>query len=367
MRPVFLISDWLFFGLLAALAVYAFSLSNKPADRAAWGRVLSNRIGKWSGIVLLLFVLVGTVDSLHYQAGQDPEVLSALDQLLTPLRLTKEKTYSAPLATTLFVKENVVQADGSVKREAPPLLHRHWMGTNKVGQDVFYLAIKVIRTGLMIGMLTTLITLPFAIGLGLSAGYFGGRVDDAIQYIYTTLNSIPSVLLIAATVLVVDVQIERYADRIGSAAERADYRLLALCAILGLTQWTGLARLLRAETLKLRELEYIQAAKAFQVSAARILLRHVLPNVGHLILITVVLDFSGLVLAEAVLSYVGAGVDPSTPSWGSMINGARLELAREPLVWWQLVTAFVFMFGLVMSANLFADQVRDAFDPRASS
>jgi peptide/nickel transport system permease protein len=92
--------------------------------------------------------------------------------------------------------------------------------------------------------------------------------------------------------------------------------------------------------------------------------RHILPNVMHIILITVVLDFSGLVLAEAVLSYVGVGVDPTMDSWGNMINSARLEMAREPIVWWSLASAFVFMFGLVLSANLFADAVRDAFDPR---
>jgi peptide/nickel transport system permease protein len=126
-----------------------------------------------------------------------------------------------------------------------------------------------------------------------------------------------------------------------------------------------LARLLRAETLKLRELDYIQAARAFGVSHARILMRHVLPNVMHLVIITVVLDFSGLVLAEAVLSYVGAGVDPATPSFGNMINAARLELAREPVVWWPLATAFIFLFALVLAANLFADAVRSAFDPRS--
>ena len=92
--------------------------------------------------------------------------------------------------------------------------------------------------------------------------------------------------------------------------------------------------------------------------------RHLLPNVMHIVLITVVLDFSSLVLAEAVLSYVGVGVDPTMESWGNMINGARLEMAREPMVWWGLTAAFVFMFGLVLAANLFADAVRDAFDPR---
>ncbi|MEQ1662448.1 MAG: ABC transporter permease [Thiobacillus sp.] len=240
----------------------------------------------------------------------------------------------------------------------------HVFGTDKVGQDVLYITLKSIRTGLLIGTLTTLVTLPLAIVLGIAAGYFRGWVDDAIQYVYTVLNSIPGVLLIAAAVLIVQVYIESNAALFDTAAARADIRLLALCLIMGVTSWTGLARLLRGEALKLSTLDYVDAARAFGVSHARILSRHIFPNVFHLVLIAVVLDFSGLVLAEAVLSYVGVGVDPSMHSWGNMINGARLELAREPAVWWQLGAAFVFMFTLVLAANLFADGVRDAFDPR---
>ena len=240
----------------------------------------------------------------------------------------------------------------------------HVFGTDKVGQDVLYISLKSIRTGLVIGTLTTLVTLPLAIGFGIAAGYFRGWVDDVIQYVYTVLNSIPGVLLIAAAVLIVQVYIESNPELFDTAAARADIRLLALCLIMGVTSWTGLARLLRGESLKLRTLDYVEAARAFGVSHARIIGRHIFPNVFHLVLIAIVLDFSGLVLAEAVLSYVGVGVDPSMYSWGNMINGARLELAREPVVWWQLGAAFSFMFALVLAANLFADGVRDAFDPR---
>ncbi|MDR2239419.1 MAG: ABC transporter permease [Zoogloeaceae bacterium] len=240
----------------------------------------------------------------------------------------------------------------------------HVFGTDKVGQDVLYLTLKSVRTALVIGTITTLVMLPFALALGIAAGYLGGWVDDIIQYIYTTLNSIPGVLLIAASVLMVQVAIDTHPDWFATAAHRADARLLALCLILGVTSWTGLCRLLRAETLKLREIEYVQAAQAFGVSAARIMARHILPNVMHIVLITVVMDFSGLVLAEAVLSYIGIGVDPNTISFGTMINTARLERAREPVVWWSLVAAFVFMFALVLAANLFSDAVRDAFNPR---
>ena len=240
----------------------------------------------------------------------------------------------------------------------------HVLGTDKVGQDVLYLSLKSIRVSLIIGTLTTLVLLPLGIALGIMAGYFRGWVDDLIQYVYTTLNSIPGVLLIAAAVLMMQVFVDRHAAWFPTGAERADIRLLLLCAILGLTSWTGLARLLRGEALKLSQLEYIQAAHAFGVSDARVLSRHILPNVAHIVIIAMVMDFSGLVLAEAVLSYVGVGVDPATTSFGTMINAARLEMGREPVVWWSLAAAFGFMVLLVLAANLFADAVRDGFDPR---
>jgi len=240
----------------------------------------------------------------------------------------------------------------------------HVLGTDKVGQDVLYLALKSVRTALVIGTITTLVMMPFAVALGIAAGYLGGWVDDVVQYLYTVLNAIPGVLLIAAAVLMMQVVIDTNPQWFDTAAERSDARLLALCFILGITSWTGLARLLRGETLKLRELEYVQAARAFGVRTPAILRRHILPNVMHIVMIALVMDFSGLVLAEAVLSYVGIGVDPTTISFGTMINMARAELAREPMVWWSLAAAFVFMFVLVLAANLFADVVRDAFDPR---
>ncbi|MDD3529628.1 MAG: ABC transporter permease [Gallionellaceae bacterium] len=274
-------------------------------------------------------------------------------------RLRRQQFAGGALLYTLLA---LLVAAGVLAALAP---HYHVFGTDKVGQDVLYASLKSIRTGVLIGALTTLVTLPLAIGLGVSAGYFGGRIDDAVQYLYTTLNAIPGVLLIAAAVLLMQTQLETHPDWFETGAERADLRLLFLCLILGMTNWTGLARLLRGETLKVRELDYVVAARAFGVSDGRILLRHILPNVQHIVLISVVMDFSGLVLAEAVLSYVGVGVDPGMLSFGNMINGARLELAREPVVWWQLAAAFTFMFILVLAANLFADCVRDALDPRS--
>lgn len=439
-------TDALIYLLIAVMLALGLYLRGKEHIKRPLQQIGRSKIGMVSLVVLLFFVLIGLFDSVHFKPTDDKknEIISLLDYWAAPLREHGEKTYSAPFATTLYSKEMIALADGSMQwgyprlefggrhlnnpetEKLPDILHKalyglaqgaslvvffvllmwgllaeqhkrsmlgstaktvlavvfvivsfsysliylsgyyHVFGTDKVGEDVFYQAVKSIRTGLVIGTLTTLIMLPMAIIFGILAGFFRGWVDDVIQYIYTTLNSIPGVLLIAASILMVQVYMANHEADFTSVIVRADMRLLFLCMILGVTSWTGLCRLLRAETLKLREMEYVQAAQALGVKQGTILLRHILPNVMHIVLISVVLDFSSLVLAEAVLSYINIGVDPTSYSWGNMINGARLEMAREPIVWWSLTAAFVFMFALVLAANLFADVVQDAFDPRRS-
>lgn len=244
---------------------------------------------------------------------------------------------------------------------------RHVFGTDATGNDVLYTALKSVRTAFVIGSLATLSALPFAVVSGIAAGYFKGKTDDVIQYIYTTLSSIPSVLLIAASVLMVQVFIDKNPQLYETGLERADVRLFLLAVIMGVTGWAALARLLRAETMKVAAMDFVTAAKAFGVSPWRIMARHVLPNVTHIVLIVAVLDFSGIVLYEAVLSYVGVGVDPTIDSFGTMINAAAVEMSRSPMIWWNLAACFLFMVTLVLCANLFASAVRDVFDPRSGS
>ena len=243
--------------------------------------------------------------------------------------------------------------------------HYHVFGTDRTGNDVLYQALKSVRTAFVIGTLATVATLPFAVVLGILGGYLKGWVDEVIQYLYTMLSSVPNVLLIAACVLMVQVFLDKHPDMFETGAERSDLKIFMLCVILGLTGWATLCRLVRGETLKLREFDFVQAATAFGVSPARIMARHIAPNVMHLVLITTVLSFSDLILYEAVLTYVGVGVDPSMNSFGGMINLARNEMSRDPVVWWSFAAAFGFMVTLVLAANLFADGVRDAFDPRS--
>jgi ABC-type dipeptide/oligopeptide/nickel transport system permease component/ABC-type dipeptide/oligopeptide/nickel transport system ATPase subunit len=241
----------------------------------------------------------------------------------------------------------------------------HLLGTDLTGNDVLYQTLKSIRTAFVIGTLATLATLPLAVVLGILAGYFRGWVDEVIQYLYTVLSSVPNVLLIAACVLMVQVFLDKHPELFETGAERADLKLFLLCAVLGLTGWAGLCRLLRGETLKLRELEYVQAARpSAWATRAHHGAAH-LPQRGapdadrHGARVLVADPLRG----RAV--YVGVGVDPSMNSFGGMINLARNEMSRDPVVWWSFASAFGFMVALVLAANLFADGVRDAFDPRA--
>ncbi len=325
-----------------------------PATQWAGDVALRTALGAVGGLVVAALVALAAAALLRRAHGGVGAALRdiAADRTDLPLRAALATvTVAALLAGAVIALMD----------------HYHVFGTDRTGNDVLYQAMKSVRTAFVIGTLATLATLPFAVVLGILAGYFRGWVDEIIQYLYTTLSSVPNVLLIAACVLMVQVFLDKNPDLFETGLERSDLKIFLLCVILGLTGWATLCRLVRGETLKLRELEYVQAATAFGVAHTRIMARHIAPNVMHLVLITTVLSFSDLILYEAVLTYVGVGVDPSTNSFGGMINLARSEMSRDPVVWWSFAAAFGFMVTLVLAANLFADGVRDAFDPRARS
>lgn len=243
--------------------------------------------------------------------------------------------------------------------------HYHLLGTDRTGQDVCVQALRSVRTAWVIGVLASVATLPLALGLGLWAGWRRGRVDAAVQYLCAVLQAVPNVLLIAAGVLLAQFHIDRDPDRYASALERADAKVFLLCLLLGATGWTGLCRLVRARVRQVAALEFVQAATGLGLGPWRLVCRHVLPQILPVVLVTTVLDVSALVLYEAVLSFVGLGVDPAFDSFGSMVHAARAEWTRTPLVWWPMSVAFVGMVTLVLALNLLADGVREAGDPHA--
>jgi len=323
------------FIVLAALVWTYFSARRQPLWKEAFRRLRQNKMALIAIFVIALYGAIGMADSIGWSDKANEPRRTIADRLF---ERPQERTYSKPMATMT-----------TGEPEPHRLNARHLLGTDGVGNDVLYMTIKGVRTALIVGGLTSLIATPLALLFGMLAGYFGKRVDDAVQYFYTTLDSIPGILLLIALLLV-----------LGRG-------LPQLCIALGITSWVGLCRLSRAETLKHRDREYVRAARALGVGHGRILLRHILPNLLPIIIISVTLGFSGLVLSEAILSYLQLGVEAGTGSWGNMIDGARLELAREPIIWWNLLAASTALFILVWAFNVFGDALRDAIDPRLRS
>src|SRR5205807_330994 len=233
--------------------------------------------------VVAVYVSIGLLDSIAWKEKRNAEPRTIIDRVFAR---TKERTYSAP-----FARWTTGEPHPHSVRE------RHILGTDAVGNDVLYLTLKGCRTALIIAGLTSLLATPVALLFGLLAGYFGKRVDDAVQYIYTTLDSIPGILLLISLLMVMGRGITQ------------------ICIAMGVTSWVYLCRLVRGETLKHREREYVRAARALGVSPLGIMFRHILPNLLPIVLINVTLSLSSLILAEVFLAYLGLGVQPGTGSW----------------------------------------------------
>jgi len=289
-------------------------------------------------VVIGIYVLIGIVDSISWvDAPSEANALTSgtprtiVDRMFKP-EAFKEASYSAPLAHVAFYG-------------GQPLAHpgRHLLGTDLLGRDVVYRTLKGVRVALLIGGLTSLVVIPVALLFGVSAGYWGRRIDDAVFFAMTVLASVPSLLLLIALIMA-----------LGKGT-------VQVCVALGVTGWVHFCRIARGETLKLREADYVAAARALGVSDVNIIRRHILPNIAHLIIITFALTFTGLVLSETILSYLGIGLDGS---WGQMIDQARNELSRTPIIWWNLAGASAALFTLVLAVNTIADAMRDIIDPR---
>ena len=326
--------------LILGVSVTVFALlftAYARTDRwqRAWARLRKNRLGMISLAVVCVYLLIAATESVAVSAPSNATgQISALDWLFK--NVPRERGYSAPLATTTYEAN-----------KPEPLKGRHLLGTDLLGRDVLVQTMKGCRTALIIGGLTSVIYIPIGALLGITAGYYRRWVDDVIQYIYSTVASIPDILLLIAILMILG----RGLDRMAFA--------------LSVTAWVGLCRLVRGETFRQAAKPYVEAARALGESNGKIIVFHILPNVMHLVVINFVLGFSGLVLAEAILSYLGVGAPVGTASWGAMIDSARMELSREPMVWWNLGAATAAVFGLVLSLNLFGDALRRAFDPKA--
>ncbi|MCW3055905.1 MAG: ABC-type dipeptide/oligopeptide/nickel transport system, permease component, partial [Chthonomonadales bacterium] len=269
------------------LVVLIARAGRQPLWAEAYRRLRRNRLAMAVLALIGVYGGIAVLDSIHWKDNRTADPHSILDRMTAWVPV--ERTYSAPLSTE------------TVEPKPHRTKVRHLLGTDASGKDVLVRTLKGCRTAILVGVVPMLIIMPVGILLGMPAGYYGKRVDDAVQYTYTVFTSIPSILLLISLVLVLG------------------HGVLQVCLALGCTGWVGLCRLVRGETLKHRDREYVRAARALGVSDLRIMVRHILPNLLPVVIISVVLGFSGLVLSETILTFLGVGVPPEMGSWGNMI------------------------------------------------
>ena len=245
---------------------------------------------------------------------------------------------------------------------------KYWMGTDYRGRSVFARAVAGCSGAVKVGVIAAGIAMLIGVALGASAGFFGGVVDDVVVWLYSTFASMPSLLFILSFALLLG---RNYLPppvmtAVGGVGRvlRTDPAALAVYVAIGMTSWTTVCRVVRSETMKLRERGFVAAARIAGVPSLTIVRRHILPNVFHLVIIYFTLTFAGAIMMEVIVSYLSFGTQ-SFPSWGLMISDGQECLWRG--VWWELVTPTAFMFALLLALNLLGDALRDALDPKHSN
>lgn len=232
-------------------------------------------------------------------------------------------------------------------------------GTDFLGRSVFRKTLYGARVSITVAFWASIISLAIGVPLGAAAGYFRGFIDDVIVWLYTTLSSIPYILLILAFALVLR---EKTLNLEWLGAGRIELSGIATVYLaIGLTSWVDICRLIRGEVMKHKDRDYILAAQSYGCGSSRIIFRHLIPNVFHLIIISFSLRFVSFIQAEVILSFLGLG-EKNIPSWGAMIDTARLDLPKG--YWWEMTAATVAIFLISLALNVFGDALRDSLDPK---
>ena len=330
--------------------------------RLAWRRFCRDRVGLVSLAVVLFFFALMAASGLHLVAGDwgretginyAPPAFLGMDgphateeKLPTAMQYARgvtviESNIVDPLAEVLAeIRSQHGDAVAEVPRASTLIF-----GGDKWGRDVLKKVIKGTETSLFVGLAAAFLTVLLGTIFGALAGYYGRWIDDFFNWFYSIFTAIPYLLLILAI-----------------AAVLGQKGTLTVVLILGLTGWTGVFRLVRAEYLKHKVREYVLAADAIGASHGRRMFVHILPNVSHVVLVQLSLHVVLFIKSEVILSFLGFGVGVDTVSWGSMLNEAQSELILGK--WWQLAAATMAMATLVTAFSLFTDALRDALDPR---
>ena len=276
------------------------------APRSSAGRILADRRTWFGGAVIVLLVLAA--------------IAAPWIQRFDPVRIDLANALQAPSA-------------------------EHWLGTDAQGRDVWARLVHGARVSLLVGLASQGVALAVGVVLGLLAGYRGKWADEVIMRLADVTLAFPSLLLLIAM------------------AAAFEPSLTVVCVVIGVVGWAGMARLVRGQVLVVRELEFVQAMRAVGARDARILAKHILPNVIAPVVIAATLGIAGAIMAEAALSFLGLGVQPPTPSWGSMISDGRDLSQLRSAPWTSLSPGLAIGFA-VLGFNLLGDALRDALDPR---
>jgi len=286
--------------------------------------------------IIALYALVAIAATVYDFAAEHSDGLKTFQEMAN-----YDRAYRGPQLPS-------TESWGAFWRSVPDVL-----GTDWSGRSVLVKTLLGAKVSMTVGLMANIIAVPLGMLLGAIAGYYGRWSDNVIVWLYSTLASIPGIILLIAM---------KFAFKDVTVMGMDLSGIKGVYIALAVVSWIGTCRLVRAEVMKLRELDYVLAAKATGRRGPAILVRHIIPNVMHIGIINFSLGFVGAVQAEVILSYLGLGVDVGTPSWGVMINSARMDLFAGR--WWELTAAVVAIFLLVLALNIFGDRLRDALDPR---
>ena len=302
--------------------------------RHFWKKFSSDRAGIIALIIVSLFVLTAISVEIYSMYCESAGVIPAY------LRSDPDNCYAPPSPA-------------------------HWFGTDYQGRDVAIRALAGANTALKVGIISGAISLVIGVGVGLFAGFYGGKTDDCAVWLYSTFAAMPTLLFILAFSLLVSqgflspplLAIFEFSARV----LRTEPGMLGVYCAIGLTGWVTLCRVIRSEVMKLRHRPYVTAARVAGVGNFKIIFRHILPNVFHLAIIYFTTLFASSVMLEVTASYLGLGAQ-QFPSWGMMISDGQQRLWAG--VWWELAAASAMLFVLVLALNVLGDSLRDTLDPR---
>lgn len=252
----------------------------------------------------------------------------------------------------------------AVQLASPSLAH--WLGTDLNGRDLFYRLCVGARISLLVGMAGALVALLMGTTYGLVSGYVGGRVDAVMMRAVDVIYAIPRLIFIIILISLVETPFRRWLTaHFGNTPFPAYAKTLILILSLGLIEWLTMARIVRGQTLAIKNLQFITAARSLGQTHIKILLRHVLPNLTGIIAVYLTLTIPAVILDESFLSYLGLGVDASQASWGTLLNdGASQAVNPIKSAWWTLLFPAAAMSLTLLSFNFLGDGLRDALDPR---